>query len=81
MKLGMQSVSVVVASGVASAAGEDGNEDGCLGTGNIFNPDFPATCPYLTTVGATTLPLGANVKTDSEVAVTRFGSGGGFSNI
>ncbi|KUJ16192.1 subtilisin-like protein [Mollisia scopiformis] len=84
MKLGMQGVSIVVASGdsgVAGAAGDGGNSDGCLGTGQIFNPDFPATCPYLTTVGATTLPLGANVKTDSEVAVTRFGSGGGFSNI
>jgi tripeptidyl-peptidase I len=47
----------------------------------IFSPDFPATCPYITTVGATTLPLGANASTDAEVAVTRFGSGGGFSNI
>lgn len=84
MKLGMQGISIVVASGdsgVAGAAGDDGNADGCLGTGNIFNPDFPATCPYITTVGATTLPLGANVETDSETAVTRFGSGGGFSNI
>jgi tripeptidyl-peptidase-1 len=84
MKLGMQGVSLVVASGdsgVAGAAGEGGNDDGCLGTGQIFAPDFPATCPYITTVGATLLPAGANVKTDAETAVTRFGSGGGFSNI
>lgn len=27
------------------------------------------------------LPPGANVNTDAEVAVSRFGSGGGFSNI
>jgi tripeptidyl-peptidase I len=47
----------------------------------IFSPDFPATCPYITTVGATTLPPGADASTDAEVAVTRFGSGGGFSNI
>jgi tripeptidyl-peptidase-1 len=83
MKLGMQGVSIVVASGdsgVAGAAGDD-NADGCLGTGQIFSPDFPATCPYLTVAGATYLPPGANVNTDSEVAVTRFGSGGGFSNI
>lgn len=83
MKLGMQGVSIVVASGdsgVAGAAG-DTNSDGCLGTGQIFSPDFPATCPYITTVGATYLPTGGNVNTDSEVAVTRFGSGGGFSNI
>jgi tripeptidyl-peptidase-1 len=84
MKLGMQGVSVVVASGdsgVAGSAGDNGNADGCLGTGQIFAPDFPATCPYITTVGATYLPPGANVNTDSETAVTRFASGGGFSNI
>lgn len=84
MKLGLQGVSVVLASGdsgVAGSAGEGGNADGCLGTGQIFAPDFPATCPYLTTVGGTTLPPGGNVKTDAETAVTRFGSGGGFSNI
>lgn len=84
MKLGMQGVSIVVASGdsgVAGAAGDNGNDDGCLGTGQIFSPDFPATCPYITTVGATVLPPGADVNTDAETAVTRFGSGGGFSNI
>ena len=32
-------------------------------------------------VGATFLPLGHNVKKDQEIAVTSFGSGGGFSNI
>ncbi|KAF2770431.1 subtilisin-like protein [Teratosphaeria nubilosa] len=81
MKLGMQGVSIVVASGdtgVAGPAGDD-NSDGCLGTGQIFSPDFPATCPYLTTVGATLL-TGQATK-DQETAVTRFGSGGGFSNI
>lgn len=79
MKLGMQGVSVVLASGdsgVAGPAGDD-NSDGCLGTGQIFSPDFPATCPYITTVGATFLPQGGNVYKDQETAVTRFGSGGG----
>ncbi len=36
MKLGMQGVSVVLASGdsgVAGPAGDGGNADGCLGTG------------------------------------------------
>ena len=84
MKLGMQGISLVVASGdsgVAGPAGDD-NADGCLGpTGNIFSPDFPATCPYLTTAGATFLPPGGDVTKDQEVAVTRFPSGGGFSNI
>ena len=47
----------------------------------ISSPGFPATCPYITTVGATYLPSGAVAGKDPEVAVTRFGSGGGFSNI
>ena len=84
MKLGMQGISIVVASGdsgVAGPAGDD-NADGCLGSaGTIFSPDFPATCPYLTTAGATFLPPGASATSDSETAVTRFPSGGGFSNI
>ncbi|CAD6569007.1 MAG: Tripeptidyl-peptidase sed1 [Alectoria sarmentosa] len=84
MKLGMQGISLVVASGdsgVAGPAGDD-NTDGCLGpAGTIFSPDFPATCPYLTTAGATFLPPGGDVTKDQEVAVTRFASGGGFSNI
>lgn len=83
MKLGMQGVSIVLASGDSGVAGPagDGSANGCLGTGQIFSPDFPATCPYITTVGGTTLPPGADVKSDAEVAVTRFPSGGGFSNI
>lgn len=84
MKLGMQGVSIVVASGdsgVAGPAGDD-NANGCLGPGGkIFSPDFPATCPYITTAGGTYLPPGGNVAQDQEVAVTRFPSGGGFSNI
>lgn len=77
-KLGLQGVSIVVASGDSGVAGSDG----CLGTnGTVFNPDFPAGCPYITTVGATYLPSGANANGDNEVAVSRFASGGGFSNI
>jgi len=84
MKLGMQGVSIVIASGDSGVAGPagDGNANGCLGPGGtIFSPDFPATCPYLTTAGATFLPPGGDVGKDQEVAVTRFPSGGGFSNI
>jgi tripeptidyl-peptidase-1 len=83
MKLGMQGVSIVVASGDSGVAGPAGDDtaNGCLVNGTVFSPDFPATCPYLTTLGATYLPTGADVKTDQEVAVTRFPSGGGFSNI
>ncbi|TAQ90941.1 hypothetical protein B7494_g700 [Chlorociboria aeruginascens] len=84
MKLGMQGVSIVFASGdsgVAARSTDANNTDGCLGAGEVFNPDFPASCPYLTAVGATTLPSGANASTDAEIAVTQFPSGGGFSNI
>lgn len=84
MKLGMQGVSIILASGdsgVAARSTDDGNSDGCLGNGEVFNPDFPASCPYLTAVGATYLPTGASAGQDAEVAVSRFPSGGGFSNI
>lgn len=84
MKLGMQGTSIIIASGdsgVAARGTDDGNADGCLGTGQVFNPDFPASCPYVTALGATYLPTGASAAKDQEVAVTRFPSGGGFSNI
>ncbi|KAL1985429.1 hypothetical protein VTN96DRAFT_7872 [Rasamsonia emersonii] len=77
-KLGLQGVSVVVASGDSGVAASGG----CLGDkGQIFAPDFPASCPYITTVGSTYLPPGASPDSDQEVATSRFGSGGGFSNI
>ncbi|RAK86276.1 alkaline serine protease AorO [Aspergillus costaricaensis CBS 115574] len=79
MKLGLQGITVVVASGDSGVASSTG---ACLGTSdNIFVPDFPATCPYLTVVGGTYLPLGSDAAKDEEIAVTRFPSGGGFSNI
>ncbi|KAF9077940.1 peptidase S8/S53 domain-containing protein [Rhodocollybia butyracea] len=40
----------------------------------LFQPTFPASCPYVTTVGATT-------GIAPEIAVTEFPSGGGFSNV
>ncbi|KAI1325715.1 putative alkaline serine protease AorO [Xylariaceae sp. FL0255] len=82
MKLGMQGVTVVFASGdsgVAARSTDDNNADGCLGNGEVFNPDVPASCPYITAVGATLLV--GSAAADEETAVTRFPSGGGFSNI
>ena len=81
MKLGLQGVSVLVASGDSGVAGPagDNSDNGCLNNGKVFSPDFPATCPYLTTVGATVLT--GSPLSDQERAVTRFPSGGGFSNI
>jgi len=84
MKLGLQGISIVFASGDSGVAGPEGDDsaNGCLGTkGTVFSPTFPNTCPYVTNAGSTTLPPGANVNTDSEIATTRFGSGGGFSNL
>ncbi|CAK4031335.1 alkaline serine protease [Lecanosticta acicola] len=87
MKLGMNGVSIFISSGdsgVGGPAGDD-NANGCLNAtdgsnvGNVFSPDFPATCPYITAVGATLLT--GSAKQDQETAVTRFASGGGFSNI
>jgi len=84
MKLGLQGITLVFASGDSGVAGPDGDDsnNGCLGEdGSVFSPTFPNSCPYVTNAGSTTLPPGANVNTDSEVATTRFGSGGGFSNL
>lgn len=84
MKLGMQGVSVVVASGDSGVAGRGGDPrpSNCLGENdNVFAPEFPATCPYLTTTGGTYLPPGADPKKNEEEAVVKFPSGGGFSNI
>lgn len=55
----------------------------CFGTyyEPIFTPSFPASCPYITSVGATSLPAGKAVGKDPEVASVQFSSGGGFSNI
>jgi tripeptidyl-peptidase I len=73
MKLGLQGVSVCVASGDSGVAGRGANNTQfCYGPdNNIFVPDFPANCPYITTLGATVLPPGADVHKDQEVAVTR----------
>ncbi|KAH8700375.1 putative protease S8 tripeptidyl peptidase I [Talaromyces proteolyticus] len=62
LKLGLQGHTILVASGdygVASFPGSNGDEEGCLSTntmnGTIYNPDYPAGCPYITAVGATRL--------------------------
>ena len=80
----MQGTSVIIASGDFGVAGapDTTNPTGCLGRRKqIFNPDFPSNCPYVTTVGATFLPPGASATNDSETATESFPSGGGFSNI
>jgi tripeptidyl-peptidase-1 len=71
-KLGARGLSIVFASG-DDGAGCGGEEDAsCC----ILDPSFPATCPYVTAIGATRFLSG---NTGPEGAVQLFGSGGGFS--
>ncbi|QPG98144.1 hypothetical protein C2857_007305 [Epichloe festucae Fl1] len=78
MKLGLQGISVVIASGDDGVASPFGY---CLGPHHdVFVPDNPSGCPFVTSVGSTTLPKGSKVG-DPEIATTRFSSGGGFSNV
>ncbi|QKX54516.1 uncharacterized protein TRUGW13939_01603 [Talaromyces rugulosus] len=63
LKLGLQGHTILTASGdygVASFPGSNGDEYGCMKTtdnmsGTIYNPDYPAGCPYITVVGGTRL--------------------------
>lgn len=48
--------------------------------GQIFNPSFPSTCPYVTAVGATQLSPGKSVFDDEDACEEVIQSGGGFSN-
>ncbi|KAI5287896.1 hypothetical protein KEM54_005635 [Ascosphaera aggregata] len=83
-KLGMQGKTIVVSSGDSGVEGRysDPTPSECLGKKNdVFVPQFPVSCPYITAVGATYLGPDGDVKLDNEVAVTSFPSGGGFSNV
>jgi tripeptidyl-peptidase I len=97
LKLGLQGVSFLFASGDAGVAnypepyGTDG-PTGCIGPDlNIFNPTWPNTCPNVTNVGATKVYPGSTVyQAHPESAVydpaghpyhVNYSSGGGFSNV
>ncbi|KAF7198229.1 Aorsin, partial [Pseudocercospora fuligena] len=95
MKLGLQGISFLFAPGDAGIGDYPGDlgfsgPTGCIGPeGNVFNPTWPNTCPYVTNVGATKVYPGYTVY-DPESAVydpaghpysVNFSSGGGFSNI
>jgi len=49
--------------------------------GTVFNPSFPGTCPYMTSVGATQVKINATVYEPEEACETVIYSGGGFSNV
>ncbi|CAI4211106.1 unnamed protein product [Parascedosporium putredinis] len=88
MKLGLQGVSMVFASG---DFGVSGNKNMCFdpltgayqhGTlGGIFNPSFPSTCPWVTSVGATEVMEGSTVRSGEVACEKVIRSGGGFSNV
>lgn len=87
MKLALQGVTVVYSSGDFGVAGNGGqciNEDGTAytdGSSGQFNPSFPGGCPWVTSVGATQMRNGSNVR-EAEVACEEvIFSGGGFSNV
>lgn len=91
MKLGLQGVTAVYSSGDFGVAG-NGNEcctyvncaSGHLnpaGTGGAFNPSFPSTYPYVTSVCATQIVPGAATTAPEEACQSVIHSGGGFSNV
>lgn len=81
MKLGLQGVSVIFASG-DDGVGNVGGAAGCDFNGGAFTPYYGASCPYVTAVGATQISQLAAVNS-TQVAVgspgSDFYSGGGFS--
>jgi tripeptidyl-peptidase-1 len=90
MKLGLQGVSILFASGdygVASFPG-DGSASGCLGPEEIiFSPQYPSGCPYVTSVGGSQLAPNGTVYDPEAVmadnlggSAVNFSSSGGFSN-
>ncbi|KAL8737578.1 MAG: hypothetical protein Q9181_001556 [Wetmoreana brouardii] len=87
MKLGLAGTSFLFSSGDRGVAG---NRNVCIdpvtkqyndGNSGIFNPAFPSTCPYVTSVGATQIVPGASVTQPEEACQTVIFSGGGFSNV
>ncbi|CZT04252.1 related to tripeptidyl-peptidase 1 precursor [Rhynchosporium graminicola] len=51
------------------------------GASGMFNPAFPSTCPYVTSVGATQITPDASVTQPEQAAESVIYSGGGFSNV
>jgi tripeptidyl-peptidase-1 len=84
-KLGMMGTTVFHSSGDNGVAGNGGV---CLNStlqpvedGTVFNPGFPASCPFVTAVGATQVNPGSTVNDPEGACEQVIFSGGGFSNI
>jgi len=76
MKLGLQGVTILAAAGDSGVAGDDANPTMCG-----YNPDFPASSPYVLAVGATQGPEFGLSEISCSTKHSAFTSGGGFSNI
>ena len=86
MKLGLQGTTFLFTSGDNGVAGNFGQcltQNGTYNAGGQgrFNPSFPSTCPYITSVGATQISPGASVTAPEVACETVALSGGGFSNV
>ncbi|KAH7908104.1 peptidase S8/S53 domain-containing protein [Hygrophoropsis aurantiaca] len=83
-KLGLMGVTVLYSSGDYGVAGNDAlclNANGTQSTNGImFNPSFPGTCPYITSVGATMIAPNSTVYEPETACEEVIYSGGGFSN-
>lgn len=97
MKLSLQGHTILTASGDYGVAGFPGDQsaNGCInGTDHkagqpakVFNPDYLSSCPYITSVGGTVLPLDHTVYEPEKAVLIHFpndtypySSSGGFSN-
>ncbi|KAI3340166.1 peptidase S8/S53 domain-containing protein [Ustulina deusta] len=87
MKLGLMGVTLMFSSGDTGVSGISGRcvkDNGAptpVGSDyGRFNPLFPASCPWITSVGGSALPANGSVG-DREVVAYQFSPGGGFSNL
>ena len=91
MKLGIMGITVLAATGDSGVGDvctdpstKQAYKDDTIKDRGLFNANFPASCPYVTAVGATAIPSEPApwTPTVAEVAAyTAIISGGGFSNI
>ncbi|EGO00790.1 hypothetical protein SERLA73DRAFT_159461 [Serpula lacrymans var. lacrymans S7.3] len=83
-KLGLMGVTVLYSSGDNGVAGNAGfclNPNGTeTPGGKVFNPTFPGTCPYVTSVGATQVSPNSSVLEPESACEQVIYSSGGFSN-
>jgi len=84
-KLGLMGTTVFHSSGDNGVAGNGGvclnSTHDPVNNGNVFNPGFPASCPFVTAVGATQVNPNSTVNDPEGACEQVIFSGGGFSNI